>query len=113
MSCKLRLKQQWLIAPGLALLFGAAPLLAGTITVTSGADAGGTCPGTDCSLRQAIATAVSGDTINFAPSVTVISLTTDRLLINKNLTISGPGADSLTVVRSAQALIFRIFDVLR
>src|SRR3954469_5355957 len=103
MSCKLRLKQQWLIAPGLALLFGAGPLLAGTITVTSSADAGGTCPGADCSLRQAIATAVSGDTINFAPGITKISLTTNKLSIGNNLTISGPGANLLSVVRSAGA----------
>ena len=36
-----------------------------TITVRSSADAGGTCPGATCTLRQAIATAASGDTINF------------------------------------------------
>ena len=56
-----------------------------TITVTSDADAGGTCPGAACTLRQAIATASPGDTINFAPGLTTVNLTTAELFINKNL----------------------------
>src|SRR5256885_11783014 len=40
------------------------------LTVNSAADAGGTCPGADCTLRQAIIAAVSGDTINFAAGIT-------------------------------------------
>ena len=86
---------------------------AATLTVTSTADAGGTCPGASCTLRQAIATAASGDTINFAAGITTIDLTSGELLINKNLTISGPGANVLSVRRSAVAgtADFRIFDI--
>ena len=84
---------------------------AATITVTSTADAGGSCPGASCTLRQAIATAASGDTINFAAGITTIDLTSAELLINKNLTISGPGANLLSVQRSAAAGNFRIFDI--
>jgi hypothetical protein len=82
------------------------------ITVTSSADAGGICPGASCTLRQAIATAASGDTITFAANVRgTISLTSGELLINKNLTINGPGANLLSVQRSTAAGNFRIFNI--
>jgi len=76
-----------------------------TITVFSAADSG---PGT---LRQAIFDASSGDTINFASTVNQIQLNSgsDELLINKNLTIDGPGADKLTV--RANGGFFRIFHI--
>jgi hypothetical protein len=53
------------------------------------------------SLRQAIIDACDGSTISFDMTqvVSPISLTTG-LLINKNLTINGPGANLLTVMRS-------------
>ena len=72
---------------------GAVAVRAATLTVFSGNDSGA---GT---LRQAIFDASSGDTINFVLSqgVTQIVLTSDELLLNKNLTINGPGADKLTV----------------
>ena len=82
----------------------ALPAGAGTISVTSTADAGGTCPGAGCTLRQAIATAASGDTINFSlPANSFFTLTSDQLEVplNKNLTIAGAGANLLTVRRSA------------
>ena len=83
-----------------------------TITVTSTADAGGTCPGANCTLRQAIATAVSGATINFSlPANSPITLTSGDLMINNNLTISGPGANLLTVQRSAAAGELHIFRI--
>src|SRR5262249_9373189 len=54
------------------------------------------------SLRDAIAAAAPGDTINFAPSLTAggpptILLTHGDLLIDKNLTINGPGSTRLTI----------------
>jgi hypothetical protein len=61
-------------------------------------------------LRQAILDATSGDTINFAASITTINLTSGELLINKNLTINGPGPNLLTVQRSS-GMFFRIFDI--
>src|SRR5437870_3695397 len=85
------------IAPGskflsVAMLFFAAiiSLHAGTITVTNTNDSG---PG---SLRQALAHANDGDTIDFAVTGT-IGLTSGELLVDKNITISGSGATSLTI----------------
>jgi CSLREA domain-containing protein len=80
-----------------------------TFTVNSAADAGGTCPGATCTLRQAIATASPGDTINFAAGIATINLTsTDSLTIEKNLTINGPGANLLTVSGNDRAIIFYV-----
>ena len=88
-----------------ALFSNAAGTPAATITVTNGNDSG---PG---SLRQAIVNASPGDTINFAPSVTTVNLTSDELLIDKNLTIDGPFADRVTVRRSSNSPPFRIFEI--
>jgi hypothetical protein len=89
-----------------ALLFSATGILGATITVTNGNDSG---PG---SLRQAILDASSGDTINFAPSVVNVNLTSGELVIDKNMTITGPfGARPLTVQRSTNAPEFRIFHI--
>jgi hypothetical protein len=64
------------------------------------------------SLRQAIFNASSGDTITFAPSVTTVTLTSGELVIDKNLTITGPGANRLTVQRSPpDGPQFRIFRI--
>src|SRR5439155_7016594 len=77
----------------LACVFGALPADAATITVRSTADAGGTCPGAGCTLRQAIAVAASGDTVNFAlPASATIALTSGELVIAKSMTVKGPGA---------------------
>jgi alpha-tubulin suppressor-like RCC1 family protein len=59
-----------------------------TVTTTNSSGAG--------SLRQAIADALPGDTINF--SVTgIIVLTNGPLSVCKNLTLAGPGATNLTL----------------
>src|SRR5262245_26219606 len=67
------------------------------------------------SLRQAITDAQADDTITFNSSLTgqAIVLSSAELLIDKNLTISGPGARSLTVRRSTTngTPDFRIFSV--
>jgi len=91
----------WLIS---AVLLGAAAAQATTLTVTSANDSG---TGT---LRQAILNASSGDTISFAAGITTINLTNGELLIDKNITINGPGANLLTVQRSS-AMDFRIFNI--
>jgi parallel beta helix pectate lyase-like protein len=88
-----------------ALLLSASDTPAATITVTNGNDIG---PG---SLRHAILSASSGDTINFAPCLTTVTLTSGELVIDKNLTLTGPGANRLTVHRSTDALDFRIFHI--
>ncbi len=85
-----------------------------TLTVTSTADSGGLCPGENCTLRQAIAAAKSGDTINFSlPALSTIELTSGELLVGKDLTISGPGAPQLSVARKGDSGIppFRIFNI--
>src|SRR5262249_26400684 len=64
---------------------------AATITVTNTNDSG---PG---SLRQALAVAHDGDRITFTVSGT-ITLTSGGLLVTRNVTISGPGADQLSIV---------------
>ncbi len=67
---------------------------ADTLTVTNPSD--GPEPGPAGSLRRAISDAGSGDTINFSlPANSTVKLTTGELLIDKNLTISGPGANLL------------------
>ena len=81
----------------------AASTPAATITVTNGNDHG---PG---SLRQAIIDAAPGDTINFAPNVTTVNLTSDELVIDKNLTIAGPFAHRVTVRPNPSA--FRVFHI--
>ncbi len=88
-----------------ALLLNATSARAATIAVTNGNDSG------RGSLRQAIHDASPGDTIDFAPGVASVNLTTDELVIDKNLTIIGPRDNSLTVQRSTQSLAFRIFHI--
>jgi CSLREA domain-containing protein len=92
----------------------AAPLPAATLTVNSLADPGdGTCDLSECTLREAIADATSGDTINFSVTGT-INLTVGELLIEKDLTINGPGMNNLTIdggYLSRVVHIYSHFDV--
>jgi predicted outer membrane repeat protein len=63
------------------------------------------------SLRAEIGKAHNGDTIVFAPSLSgaTIFLTSGELLIQKNLTIAGPGAQQLTISGIDQST--RLFEV--
>src|SRR5262249_24339552 len=74
------------------------------LTVTSLADSG------HGSLRDAIAGAGNLDTITFDPSLRrgTITLTSGELLLNKNLSIEGPGADSLTVSGGGASRVFEV-----
>jgi hypothetical protein len=77
-----------------------------TISVTTTNDSGAG------SLRQAIADASSGDTITFSlPADSVIPLTNGELVIDKSLTIKGPGANQLTITREDSAYLFSIFKI--
>ena len=70
---------------------------AGTITVNNITDENdGSCSDGDCSLREAIDSAVSGDTIDFSVQGT-ITLTLGELVIDKNLNIDGGFAGKLTI----------------
>lgn len=75
-----------------------------TLTVTSVADKGA---GT---LRAEIAAAHNGDTIVFAPCIAgkTITLTKGELLINKAVTITGPGAGSLTIIGNNATRVFEV-----
>jgi hypothetical protein len=77
-------------AIGLLLYAVALPVHAATITVTNTNDSGAG------SLRQALAVAHDGDRITFAVSGT-ITLTSGALVVTKSVTISGPGADQLSI----------------
>jgi len=72
-------------------LCAGAPAMAATLTVTSRADDG--TPGT---LRSVIGAANPGDIITFGVTGT-IALALGSLDISKSLTISGPGASSLSI----------------
>jgi hypothetical protein len=77
------------------------------LTVTSIADGG--LPG-DGTLRGEIAAAQSGDTIDFATALDgqTITLTGGQLLINKSLTIQGPGAAQLAVSGGGVSRVFQV-----
>jgi hypothetical protein len=72
-----------------------------TITVTNTNDSG------LGSLRQALADANDGDTIDFAVTGT-IGLTTGELLVDKSVTISGPGAAILVVDGNLTSRVFHV-----
>jgi hypothetical protein len=74
---------------------------ANTITVVNTNDNG---PG---SLRQALADATDGDIIGFAVTGT-IGLTSGELLVDKSITISGPGAENLAVNGTNKSRVFHI-----
>jgi predicted outer membrane repeat protein len=78
---------------------------AATLTVTNTADNGAG------SLRAVIAGASDGDTIQFAAALNgqTITLTSGELVIDRNIVLSGPGANLLAVSRDQQASAFRIF----
>ena len=80
-----------------------------TLVVTSTADSG------TGSLRQALADAIDGDTIQFDAALNgqAITLTTDELVIDKSITITGPGSSQLAVQRSFAngTPSFRIFHI--
>jgi len=84
--------------------FSAVSVFGNTITVTNTSDSG---PG---SLRDAIANASPGDTINFAQITlpAIITLTSGELLINQDLIISGPGASTLVISGNNSSRVFEI-----
>lgn len=88
---------------GLVELYGDLP--ANTLTVTNTADSGAG------SLRDAIAAANNGDTIQFDAALNgrAIGLTSGELVVNKNITISGPGPTMLAVSRASGT--FRIIHI--
>lgn len=69
----------------------------------------GTCGTGDCTLREAINAANDGAGIGFAPAVTgTITINNGELVINKAISISGPGADVLTLDAGLTSRVFTI-----
>ena len=86
-----------------SLLVLTAPARAATLTVINTNDSGAG------SLRQAITTAASGDTITFQTGVTgTITLTSGELDVSQSVTLVGPGASALAVDGGGR---FRVFAV--
>lgn len=83
------------------------PAQGATLTVNSNGDSGSGCPAS-CSLRGAINSAASGDTIVFASSVTGVITFGSTITINKNLTINGPGASILAISGGGTTSLFTI-----
>ena len=95
---------------GLGLVEVYSGLQAATLTATNTADSG------SGSLRDMVAAAIDGDTIQFAPALSgqTIVLTSAEIAIDKDITISGPGPGQLTVERSdvIGTPVFRVFHVM-
>src|SRR5438552_3132770 len=87
-------------------LFGLPTGKAATITVTNNADSG------SGSLRQALADAHNEDTINFDSSLNgqTITLTSGELVVNKIVSINGPGPSNLAVDANHASRVFHVSD---
>lgn len=79
-----------------------------TTIVTNTNDSG---PG---SLRQALADANNGDTVTFDPALNgqIIQLTSAELVVDKSITVNGPGPNLLGISRTSSQPSFRIFHVM-
>jgi hypothetical protein len=95
-------QRQLAILSTVLICTSAIPVHAATIFVTNTNDDG------TGSLRQALRSANDGDTINFAITGT-ITLTSGGLPINKNITISSPGADQLSIDGNQAIADFGVF----
>lgn len=86
-----------------------------TITVNTLADENNGVGNGDISLRDALAAANPGDTIQFDELLfedgpATIILTHNQLVVNKSLTITGRGADLLTIDANGASRVFNIDD---
>ena len=80
----------------------AVPASAATVVVANTDDAGAG------SLRDAIASATAGDTLDLSSLFGSIVLSTGELVITKDLTIMGPGAGSLTIDGNSASRVLSI-----
>ncbi len=81
---------------------------AATILVNTLADeADGSCADGDCSLRDAVSLAASGETIQFSVTGTIV-LTQGQIIVRKSLSLLGPGPDALTVSSNNASRIFQV-----
>lgn len=97
-----------------AAILPAAPVAQAATTwhVTSTADGAATpanCPSAGCRLRDALAAAVSGDTIDFALTLpATITLNQGQLSFNTDLTVNGPTTTTLAVSANNASRVFSI-----
>jgi len=80
-----------------------------TLTVTKVEDTNDGVCDADCSLREAVAAAASGDTVVFSTlfnTPQTITLTLGQITINKNLTITGTGQNLTTISGNNASRIF-------
>jgi CSLREA domain-containing protein len=83
--------------------------VAATLTVNTLSDENdGSCTDGDCSLRDAVQVATADDTINFGVTGTIV-LSQGEILIDKDLTISGPGADKLAISGNDASRVFEAY----
>ena len=88
------------LAVACLVVLACSQVFANTIAVTNTNDSG---PG---SLRDAIASAASGDTINFNLTFPATITLSSTLTISTNLTISGPGASNLAISGGGAVRVF-------
>ncbi|MFN7929828.1 MAG: right-handed parallel beta-helix repeat-containing protein [Blastocatellia bacterium] len=109
--CTSRLPRRWLaLVFSLAALFLFGTNVIAAINVESLGDGPPTpanCPGPNCTLRDAIAAAAPGETIIVAV-IGQITLGGVELIIDKDLTIQGPGANLLAISGNDLSPVFFI-----
>jgi CSLREA domain-containing protein len=100
-----------LITSAIAILLPM-PIIAATLQVNKIQDTSdGSCDSFDCSLREAMATAQFGDTINFSPlfdSQQTIVLNGTNLVFSSDVTLQGPGQNLLTISGNQLSRVFLI-----
>ena len=103
-------------AAALLTAFAGSASAASTITVDSNTDGvavAGNCSDNtpdNCTLRDAAALAVDGDTITFAPSISSITLT-NGTINTQAVSITGPGAAALTITTTADPKSYDMFGI--
>ncbi len=105
----------WSITCSILLSTGAAQ--ANTLVVNSLGDGTAAACAATCRLRDALSSANATDTIVFDPALTasatpnapaVITMSSGEFVVNKNLTITGPGADLLVLDANASGRVLHV-----